>query len=57
MMLMQKWTVFLLSEGLVKIIVNIIRGIVSFDNLEILQTVSLKAKAKSRKKTSTKVKV
>jgi len=57
MMLMQKWTVFLLSEGLVKIIINIIRGIVSFDNLEILQTVSLKAKAKSRKKTSTKVKV
>jgi hypothetical protein len=50
-------TIFFFFEGLVKVIVNIIRNIVSFDNLKISRTVSfLKVKAKLRKKSLTKLK-
>jgi len=56
-MFMQKWTHFFFLEGFVKVIVNIIRNIVSFDNFEILQTIPLRAKAKSRKRVPNKAKV
>jgi glycopeptide antibiotics resistance protein len=54
---MQKKKTHFFIEGLVKVIVNIIRNIAPFDNFEILQTIPLRAKAKSRKETPTKAKV
>jgi hypothetical protein len=43
-------------EGLVKVIINNIRNIVSFDNFEILRTIPLR-KSKARDKVPNKAKV